>query len=117
MHQTRAVFDPFLNKEVQVSSNLNDRLRGKYAVGPILESGEPEFGWREFKTPPVQHEAAEHIDRLHAALAGMLDAFGGYCTKEVDAAISAMQIAGLDRWSMQAQIDRDSSSPSHSQEK
>lgn len=105
MNQTRTVFDPFLNKEVQISNNLTDRLKGRYACGPHLENGEPEFGWREFETPPIQNEAAEHIERLHAALAGMLDAFGGYVIPEVDTAIAAMQVAGLDRWSMQSQME------------
>lgn len=103
---TRTVYDPFLAKEVQVSNNLTDRLRGRYACGPTMPNGEPEFGWREFPTPPVQAEAADHIERLQAALAGMLDSFGGYCTKVVDAAIAAMQVASLDRWSMQSQMER-----------
>lgn len=43
------------------------------------------------------------------ALAGMLDSFGGYVTPEVDAAITVMQAHGRDRWSMQAQMDADTS--------
>lgn len=109
MSQTRTTYDPFLNKDVEVSHRLTDRLRGRYANGPTMPNGEPEFGWREFPTPPVQHEAADHIDRLQAALSGMLDMFGGYCTKEVDDAIAAMQIADLDRWSMVAQMKREAS--------
>lgn len=62
------VHDPFLNKDVQVSHKLTDRLRGRYASGPTMPNGEPEFGWREFQTPPVQHEAAAKIERLEAAL-------------------------------------------------
>jgi hypothetical protein len=42
---------------------------------------------------------------LADALAGVLDLFGGYCCPEIDAAILAMQEAGYDRWSMQAQIE------------
>jgi hypothetical protein len=64
MSQTRTVHDPFLNQDVQVSDRLTDRLRGRYANGPTMPNGEPEFGWREFPTPPVQHEAAAEIDRL-----------------------------------------------------
>ena len=60
--------DPFLNKDVQISHKLTDRLRGRYACGPTMASGEPEFGWREFETPPVQHEAADEIDRLREML-------------------------------------------------
>lgn len=64
MTDTRTVRDPFLGKDVQVSDRLTDRLRGKYACGPVLPNGEPEFGWREFETPPIQHEAAKEIERL-----------------------------------------------------
>jgi hypothetical protein len=60
----RTVFDPFLNKDVQVSDRLVDRLRGRYACGPTMPNGEPEFGWREFQTSPIQHEAAAEIERL-----------------------------------------------------
>lgn len=45
------------------------------------------------------------IDRQREALAGMLDNFGGYCCPEVDTAITVMQEAGIDRWSMQSQIE------------
>jgi hypothetical protein len=68
MADTRTVRDPFLGKDVQVSDNLTDRLRGKYAIGPMLPNGEPEFGWRQFESPPIQHEAAAEIERLRAAL-------------------------------------------------
>jgi len=66
MSETRTIHDPFLNKQVEISSALVDRLRGKYAVGPTLENGEPEFGWRQHETPPIQHEAALEIMRLRA---------------------------------------------------
>lgn len=69
IEETRTVRDPFLGKDVQVSSKLTDRLRGKYARGPTLENGEPEFGWSQFETPPIQHEAADHIDKLEARIA------------------------------------------------
>ena len=65
---TRTVHDPFLGKDVQVSDRLTDRLRGKYACGPAMENGEPEFGWRQHEAPPIQHEAADHIEALEAAL-------------------------------------------------
>lgn len=64
MNETHTVHDPFLNKDVEVSSRLTDRLRGRYASGPTMADGEPEFGWREFPTPPVQHEAAKALDAL-----------------------------------------------------
>lgn len=70
----RTVADPFLNKNVQVSDDLCDRLRGRYAIGPTMENGEPEFGWREFETPPIQHEAADAIEALRAALDHIPDA-------------------------------------------
>lgn len=68
MKATRSVHDPFLGKDVEISNKLTDRLRGKYAMGPVMPNGEPEFGWREFPTPPIQHEAAEVIDWLRAQL-------------------------------------------------
>jgi len=66
--ETRTVHDPFLGEDVQVSNRLVDRLRGKYANGPTMPNGEPEFGWREFPVPPIQKEAADLIDRLQALL-------------------------------------------------
>ncbi len=72
MNENRTIFDPFLNKNVQISNNLIDRLRGKYAVGPMLENGEPEFGWRQYEVSPIQHQAADEIERLR----GLLDAEG-----------------------------------------
>lgn len=68
MSETRKVHDPFLGKDVQVSDRLVDRLRGKYASGPHLPNGLPEFGWRQFQAPPIQHEAAAEIERLRKAL-------------------------------------------------
>ena len=49
-------------------ADLVNRLRGKYAMGPQLPNGEPEFGWRQFKAPPIQQEAADEIERLRGAL-------------------------------------------------
>lgn len=62
--ETYTIHDPFLNKPAEVSNRLVDRLRGKYAVGPILPNGEPEFGWRQMPAPPIQQEAADVIERL-----------------------------------------------------
>jgi hypothetical protein len=64
--ETRTVHDPFTGQDVQVSNRLVDRLRGKYASGPHLPNGRPEFGWRQFEAPPIQHEAAERIEKLEA---------------------------------------------------
>lgn len=64
MSETRTVHDPFLGKDVQVSDSLVDRLRGRYAQGPTMPNGEPEFGWRQFPTPPIQVAAADEIERL-----------------------------------------------------
>ncbi len=66
MVETYIVHDSIMGKDVQVSSKLVDRLRGKYACGPILPNGEPEFGWRYFETPAIQREAADEIERLMA---------------------------------------------------
>lgn len=68
MSEARTIHDPFLGKDVEISNRLTDRLRGKYANGPTMENGEPEFGWREFETPPIQHEAAAEIERLRSEL-------------------------------------------------
>lgn len=70
---TRSVHDPFLNKIVEVSNRLTDRLRGKYAIGPMLPNGEPEFGWNEYPSPPIQKEAADAIDILATALRDCID--------------------------------------------
>ncbi len=48
----------------ETSAKLVDRLRGRYAVGPSMPDGQPEFGWRNHQTPPIQHEAAAEIERL-----------------------------------------------------
>lgn len=65
---TRIIRDPFTGKDVEISNRLTDRLRGKYACGPIMENGEPEFGWRQHEVPPIQIEAAAHIEQLEATL-------------------------------------------------
>jgi hypothetical protein len=67
--ESRTVHDPFLGKDVEISNRLIDRLRGRYATGPIMPNGESEFGWREFPTPPIQHEAADLITALTARVA------------------------------------------------
>ena len=60
--------DPFTGKDVEVSERLVDRLRGKYAMGPHLPNGNPEFGWKQFQATPINLEAAERIETLEAAL-------------------------------------------------
>ena len=73
---TRTIHDPFLGKDVQISDRLTDRLRGKYANGPMLPNGEPEFGWRQFEVPPIQTTAADEIDRLRYRLEYMENKYG-----------------------------------------
>lgn len=74
--EMRTVHDPFTGQDVQVSDGLVDRLRGKYASGPHLPNGNPEFGWRQFQAPPpIQHDAAARIEELEAALGKAID----YC--------------------------------------
>lgn len=75
MSDTRTVYDPFVGAEVHVSDKLTDRLRGKYACGPHLPNGNPEFGWRQFYASPIQHEAAARIEELTEALGRTID----YC--------------------------------------
>lgn len=65
----RSVHDPFHGKDVEISNRLVDRLRGKYASGPHLPNGNPEFGWRQFQSPPIQHEAAAMIESLDVRIA------------------------------------------------
>ena len=77
MSETKTIRDPFLGKDVKISTRLVDRLRGRYALGPTMENGEPEFGWRQMPTVPVQVEAAKCIDdmknQLRAALTFLED--------------------------------------------
>lgn len=75
--QTRTVHDPFHGKDVQISDRLVDRLRGKYASGPHLPNGNPEFGWRQFQAPPIQHDAAARIEELEATLREVVSLHGG----------------------------------------
>lgn len=62
-----------------MTHNIQNRLRGIYAVGPIMEDGNPEMGYREFKLPDcstcgragipqIQLEAADYIDDLEAKI-------------------------------------------------
>ena len=57
---------------------LTDRLRGKYEVGPHLPNGEPEFGWRQFETPQIQHEAADEIERLQSENERLIEALNPF---------------------------------------
>lgn len=50
-------------------------------------------------------KAEEEVKVLSGALAGMLDVWSGYPTPECDAAITAMQYIGIDRWSAQAALE------------
>ena len=64
-----------------MSDDLVKRLRGQYRVGPDLPSGEPEFGFRQFPAPKIQHEAADRITALEAEnerLRAILDARDAY---------------------------------------
>jgi len=45
------------------------------------------------------------LELADKAVAWALDALGGYTCEECDAGIHYMQARGLDRWSMQAQMD------------
>ncbi len=50
-------------------------------------------------------KAEAEVKVLSGALAGMLDIWSGYPTPECDAAISAMQYIGVDRWSARAALE------------
>ncbi|HEY9219579.1 MAG TPA: hypothetical protein VIO94_16140 [Phenylobacterium sp.] len=67
--------------------DLSNRLRGRYALGPIMANGEPEFGYRVFTElpggqpfPAIYGEAADMIDALLAEneklRASLLEAVG-----------------------------------------
>jgi hypothetical protein len=64
MTDARTIYDPFLGKDVVIVDRLTNRLRGNYACGPHLPNGRPEFGFRQFQAPPIQHEAAAVLDAL-----------------------------------------------------
>ncbi len=93
MSEYRTIHDPFLGKDVQISDNLTDRLRGKYANGPMLPNGEPEFGWHQFDTPPIQHRAADRIDALVKALQFIADGYDNHDVNHIDFRVKAYQVA------------------------
>ena len=78
------------------------------AFGPGAREPSPQDAVSALRaSPPIALERlvaaqAAAITELSAALAGMLDEFGGYVIPAVDAAITAMQNLGKDRWSLQA---------------
>lgn len=91
-------------------TDLVDRLKCRYACGPIMANGEPEFGWREMGGKPITHtlptplmlEASEEVRKLRAALQGMLDWYedengAGFCEcdKSVDLTCRACVARGL----------------------
>lgn len=80
MSETRQVFDPFDSKTVEIRNDLTLRLRGKYAIGPTLPNGEPEFGWSTYPAPAIQQEAAAAIDHMRAGLATIADIAEGSTT-------------------------------------
>ncbi|MGE4368039.1 MAG: hypothetical protein AB7E12_00015 [Burkholderiaceae bacterium] len=64
-------------------TDIIDRLLCRYAMGPIMPNGEPEFGWRDFSGPavegmtlptPIMREAAEAIRDLLAERDALRDA-------------------------------------------
>ena len=55
----------------------------------------------------ARYAAQSQVEYLSNALAGMLDVWSGYPMPECDAAISAMQLVGIDRWSAQAALGSD----------
>lgn len=89
MANTRTVRDHFTGEDVQISNRLVDRLRGKYASGPHLPNGNPEFGWKQFQSPPIQHEAAARIETLEAMLRA-----AGYSQAQIDAGTPYIEVMG-----------------------
>lgn len=60
--------------------DLVDRLRGQYHL-PVNDGAGPLNGSmtfsREFKTPPIQHEAAAEIEKLRETLSELVDLMQG----------------------------------------
>jgi hypothetical protein len=92
---THTIRDPFTGQDVKISDRLTDRLRGRYAIGPLQPNGEPEFGWRQYETPPVQHEAADRIAALETERDLAREAVVRKC-RQYDADMQTMQ-ASLNR--------------------
>lgn len=90
MSETRTVHDPFFGKDVQVSDALVDRLRGKYAQGPTMPNGEPEFGWRQYSAPAIQVTAADEIERLRKALTQIAQISDNCVSAEICTAAEAL---------------------------
>lgn len=104
MSDIKTVLDPFTGADAQISNRLVDRLRGLYAVGPHLPNGNPEFGWRQFQAPPIQHEAAERIEaleervaELEAAIAAEREACAQIAEVMQDGAIDAQEMDCTER--------------------
>lgn len=107
--ETRTVHDPFHGKDVQIGDRLVDRLRGKYASGPHLPNGNPEFGWRQFQSPPIQHEAASRIEALEQALKKVIEQVecsNTFNTSSVRANDNCWSGDGCEPWSVQNSIIR-----------
>ncbi|MGY3582005.1 hypothetical protein ACVIGB_001072 [Bradyrhizobium sp. USDA 4341] len=81
--ETCQVLDPFFGRIAEISDRLTDRLRGRYAVGPTMPDGEPEFGWRVHEVAPIQKEAADAIDRLSAQLETVQNATIEACARRL----------------------------------
>lgn len=81
----RAIESALLSKlRAPLADDLVHRLRGKYAMGPMID-GEPEFGWRDCSGPapegmrlpsPIMLEAAAAIERLSAQLRECAETLG-----------------------------------------
>lgn len=66
-----------MNIDTNKPSDISDRLRCRYPMGPIMPNGEPEFGWRDFSgaapegmvlPTALMLEAANHIDAQAAEI-------------------------------------------------
>lgn len=69
-----------MNIDTNKPSDISDRLRCRYPMGPIMPNGEPEFGWRDFSgaapegmvlPTALMLEAANHIDAQAAEIAAL----------------------------------------------
>lgn len=70
---TAELYDAVVKERDYRVDTLQERLRGQYRMGPHLPNREPEFGWRQFEAPPIQHFTADIIDELIGIIQTFVD--------------------------------------------
>jgi hypothetical protein len=51
-----------------------NRLRGKYAIGPIMANGEPEFGWQQHSGLPITQRKGDGFPPIYGEAASTIEA-------------------------------------------